>query len=167
MSLRKLLIGAAILAIAVPAAAYGTTNRSSSSSVNYQKLANLYLIHQLEVKWHKAVSKKNLKLAMSIYAPNATFQIGGQTYTGKAQIRQLIAGSAPFKPENHWVSDTPAYKIRATVNGNKGTISFECDYIDVDTRQVVRVVGGDNDVRKIHGKWLIVHETGSTPTLSP
>jgi hypothetical protein len=52
VTLRKLLIGAAILAIVVPAAAYGTTDRSTT--VKNERLANLYLIDQLEVKWHRA-----------------------------------------------------------------------------------------------------------------
>jgi hypothetical protein len=67
MTLRKLLIVGAVLAIAVPAAAHGTTKRSSS--VNVRRLANLYQIDQLEVKWHKATSKKDLALMMSIHGP--------------------------------------------------------------------------------------------------
>jgi len=163
--MRNIVIGAAVAALVLAGAGYGASAARVGPDV--QKLADLYQIDQLEVTWHRAVSKKNLDLAMSIYAPNATFEIAGATYTGKAAIRKLLAGAAPFQPENHWISDTPAYKLRATVHGDRGTIYFECDYIDVDIQKVVRVVGGDNDVRKINGKWLIVHETGTTPTLTP
>ena len=165
MTLRKLLIVGAVLAIAVPAAAHGTTKRSSS--VNVRRLANLYQIDQLEVKWHKATSKKDLALMMSIMAPSVRLQSNGATYVGKAAVQKVFARAAPFQPENRWVSDTPAYKIRATVNGNRGTLYFECHYIDVDTGKVVLAVGGDNDVRKINGKWLFTKLIPSSVILKP
>jgi SnoaL-like domain len=165
VTLRKLLIGAAILAIGVPAAAHART--SLSSGVNYERLANLYLIDQLEVKWHRATSTKDLKLMMSIFAPNVTLQIKGTTFTGKAAVRKVFAQAAPFQLQNHWESDTPAYKIRTTLHGNQGTLYFECHYIDVATGKVVLVVGGDNDVRKINGKWLFTKLISSSPTLKP
>jgi ketosteroid isomerase-like protein len=165
MTLRKLLIGAAILAIVVPAAAHARPNRSTG--VNYQRLANRYLIDQIEVKWHKAASRKDLDLMMSLWAPNATFTFAGQTYRGKAAIRGLFAKAGPFQLQNHWESDTPAYKIRVTVNGNRGTLYFECHYVDVDTGKVAVAVGADQDVRKINGKWLITKGIGSSVTLKP
>jgi ketosteroid isomerase-like protein len=165
MTLRKLLIGAAILAIAVPAAAHARPSRSSG--VNYQRLANRYLIDQIEVTWHKAASKKDLDLMMSLWAPNASFTIAGQTYRGKAAIRGVFAKAGPFQPQNHWESDTPAYKIRVTVDGNRGTLYFECHYVDVDTGKVAIEVGADQDVRKINGKWLITKAIASSVTLKP
>ena len=39
-------------------------------------------------------------------------------------------------PQHHWESDTPSYKIRTTVNGDKATLYFECHYIDVKTGKV-------------------------------
>jgi hypothetical protein len=104
---------------------------------------------------------------MSLWAPNATATVAGKTVTGKAAIRRLFAKSGPFQPQNHWVSDTPAYKIRATVNGNKGTLYFECHYIDVDTGKVAAVVGAHQEVQKINGKWLITNLAASTVTLKP
>jgi hypothetical protein len=163
MTLRKLLMGAAILAIAVPAAAYARPSRSSG--VNYQRLANLYEIDQIERNWHKAASTKNLDLMMSTWARNATATIAGQTYRGKAAIRAFFAKAAPFQLQNHWESDTPAYKIRTTVHGNQGTLYFECHYIDVDTGKVAASVGADQDVRKINGKWLITKLIASSVTL--
>lgn len=165
MTLRKLLIVGAVLVIAVPAGAHATTKRSSS--VNVRRLANLYQIDQLEVKWHKATSKKDLALMMSIMAPNVRLQSNGANYVGKAAVRKVFARAAPFQPQNRWVSDTPAYKIRATVNGNRGTLYFECHFIDADTGKVVLAVGGDNDVRKIHGKWLFTKLIPSSVTLKP
>ena len=165
MTLRKLVVGLAIAAVAVPAAAYSTLQRTSR--VDDHKLAALYQIDRIEVKWHKATSKKNLDAMVALWAPNAVWTIGGKTYRGKAEIRQVLAKAGPFQPQNHWISETPAYKTRATANGNRGTLYFECHYFDVDTNKVVLVAGQTTDVRKINGKWLIVHVASSTPSLKP
>ena len=87
--------------------------------------------------------------------------------TGKAAIRAMFAKAGPFQPQNHWISDTPAYKIRATVNGNRGTLYFECHYIDVDTGTVKSAVAADQQVQKINGKWLITNSATATTTLKP
>jgi hypothetical protein len=165
MRMKKLLVAVALLGLGVLLAGQGAWGQSSGTSA--QRLANLYLIDQLEVKWHRATSKKDLNLMMSLFAPTVTLEIKGTTFTGKAAARQVFAKAAPFQPQNHWESDTPAYKIRTTVNGNRGTIYFECHYVDVDTSKVVLVVGGDNEVRKINGKWLFTKLVLSSPTLKP
>jgi ketosteroid isomerase-like protein len=165
MTLRKLLVLLAVAAVALPAAAYSTLR--NTSRVDEHKLATLYQIEQIEAKWHKATSKKNLNAMMALWAQNAVWTIGGKTYNGKAEIRQVLTKAGPFQPQNHWISETPAYKIRATVNGNRGSLYFECHYIDVDTKQVVLVAGQTNDVRKIGGKWVIVRSASSSPSLKP
>ena len=65
---------------------------------------------------------------MSLWAPNATFTVGpGQYRDGEgADPEHWLTKSKAFEPTNHWVSDTAAYKIRITVNGDKGTLYFEC-----------------------------------------
>ena len=163
--MKKLLIAVMLIALGVLIAGYGAWGKDSS--VSNQKLANLYKIDQIEKTWHKAASKKNLDLMMSLWAPKATATIGGKTYSGKRAIRGVFAKSGPFQPQNHWESDTPAYKIRTTVNGNKGTLYFECHYVDVKTRKVVAVVGADQNVQKIGGKWLITNGASATPSLTP
>ena len=163
--MKKLLIAVMLIALGVLIAGYGAWGKDSS--VSNQKLANLYKIDQIEKTWHKAASKKNLDLMMSLWAPKATFTIAGKTYRGRAAIRQVFAQAGPFQPRNHWESDTPAYKIRITVDGDRGTLYFECHYIDVDTGKVAPAVGGDNDVRKINGKWLFTKLIPSSVTLKP
>jgi hypothetical protein len=165
MRMKKVLIAATLVGLGVLMGGYGAWGKDSGT--NAQKLANLYQIGQIEKTWHKAASKKNLKLMMSLWAQRATFTVSGKTYTGKATIRGLFERSGPFQPQNHWISDTAAYKIRATVNGTKGTLYFECHYIDVDTGKVATAVGADQEVRKINGKWLIVDATAATVTLKP
>ena len=157
------IVGLAALMLAV--SAYGA--RSTSTGASVQKQAALYQIDAIEKVWHKAASTKNLNLMMSIWAPNATATVAGKTVTGKAAIRELLGKAGPFQQQNHWLSDTPAYKIRTTVNGNKGTLYFECHYIDLDTGKVAAVVGADEQVQKLKGKWLITNMAASTATLQP
>jgi ketosteroid isomerase-like protein len=149
------------------AAACGSS-KNSASQQRLQKQADLLAIDQIEKTWHKASSTHDVNLMMSIWAPDATFNLGTETLTGKVQIRNFFTNkAAPFQPGNHWVSDTPAYKIRTTVNGDKGTLYFECDYIDVKTQKVAAVVAADQNVEKINGKWLISNAASATPTLGP
>jgi uncharacterized protein (TIGR02246 family) len=168
---RTLLTGVAIAAAVASLAACGSSGKAGSRSAQLQKEANLYEIDQLEKTWHRAASTHDIDLMMSIWAPNATFTIGGKTSSGKAAIRKVFAAAGPFQPQNHWVSDTPAYKIRTTVNGDKGTLYFECHYIDVRTGRIAAgghaVVGADQDVQKIDGKWLITNSVAASPTLKP
>jgi ketosteroid isomerase-like protein len=156
------------LALAVLALTACGSNGSSASQQALQKQADLLAIDDIEKTWHKASSRHDVDLMMSLWAPDATFNIGTETLTGKAQIRNFfVTKAAPFQPANHWVSDTPAYKIRTTVNGDKGTLYFECHYVDVKTQKVVAVVGADQNVEKIDGKWLITNSAAATPKLSP
>ena len=55
------------------------------------------------------------------------------------------------------------------MNGDKGTLYFECHYVDVKTGKLATVVGADQDVQKIDGKWLITTLVGNTGSsrLSP
>jgi ketosteroid isomerase-like protein len=155
--MRKLLVTVAFIGLGVLIAGNGAWGKSSGTSA--QKLADRYRIDNIEKTWHKAASRKNVDLMMSLWAPRATFTIAGKTYKGRAAIRQVFA--------NHWESDTPAYKVRITVNGDRGTLYFECHYIDVDTQKVAAAVGADQDVRKINGRWLITKAIASSVTLKP
>jgi hypothetical protein len=163
--MKRLLVTIGLIGLGVMIAGHGAWGRASGASA--QKLAELYKIDQIERTWHKAASKKNLDLMMTLWARKATFTIAGRTYRGKAAIRQVFAKAGPFQPQNHWESDTPAYKVRATVNGNKGTLYFECHYVDVDTQKVAAAVGADQDVQKINGRWLITKAVAASVTLKP
>jgi predicted dehydrogenase len=133
-----------------------------------KRQADLYAIEQIEATWHKAASTHDVDLMMSVWAENATFTIGTRQLTGKDQIRAFFATeAAPFKTENNWISETPAYKIRATVNGDNGTLYFECHYVDIATRTVKAVVGSDQEVQRIAGTWLITESVAATPDFVP
>jgi predicted dehydrogenase len=161
---RRLWVAAVVLSIVAGGCA--ATPAADNSDVQHQ--ADLYAIEQIEATWHKAASTHDVDLMMSIWADNATFSLGARQLTGKDQIRAFFTNeAAPFKAENNWISETPAYKIRTTVNGDKGTLYFECHYIDVATRTVKAVVGSDQKVERIGGKWLITESVGATPEFVP
>lgn len=167
MCKRTLSIGGAVCLLILSLAACGGSGTSSADREATQRQADLYAIDQIEKTWHRATSTQNVELMMSLWAPNATFTVGpGQTLVGKKQIRRFWAGAPVFQPENHWVSDTPAYKIRITVNGDRGTLYFECHYVDPNTRRLVAVTGADQQVARIGGRWLITNNVGGTPTLA-
>jgi hypothetical protein len=149
-------------------AACGGSSASSSSEQAIRRQADLYSIAQIERKWHKATSSHNIDLMMSLWAPNATFTVApGQTLTGKEQIRRFWLEAPVFQSENRWVSETPAYKIRSTVNGDRGTLYFECHYVDSKTGKVVKITAADQQVARINGRWLITNNVGASPILSP
>jgi ketosteroid isomerase-like protein len=166
---RTLLAAGVVAALVVPFSAFGSTSRhTSAKSASLQRLANLYQIDQIEVKFHRATSTHNLKLMMSLWAPGAVFDIDQQTLTGKAQIRHWFATeNKAFRPQNHWESDTPTYKMKIHLFGDQATFYFECHYIDPQTSMVVALAGVTHTLQKINGKWLITNSAGSTATLSP
>jgi uncharacterized protein (TIGR02246 family) len=166
--MRTMLIGGALVVAVASLAACGGSGGSSASEQALQRQADLYAIDQIEKTWHRATSTQDVDLMMSLWAPNATLTVGpGQTLTGKKQIRQFWLKAPVFQPENHWVSETPAYKIRITVNGDKGTLYFECHYVDPKTRKVTQYTAADQQVARINGRWLITNHVGATATLRP
>ena len=143
------------------------SKKPSAQSQAVQKNAEHYEIDQIERTWHRASSRQDVDLMMTLWAPDATLSVGTDTYSGKAaQIRKFFETAGPFKPGNHWVSETPAYKIRITASGDKGTLYFECHYVDPKTQKVVSVVGADQNVQRIGGKWLITSSVATPVTLT-
>ena len=165
--MRWLLATGALGLVVASLAACGGSDTSSDAEQTAQREADLYAIDQIEKTWHKATSTQDVELMMTLFAPNATYTVGpGKTFVGTKQIRSFWR-TAPVMHEFHWVSETPAYKIRITVNGDKGTLYFECHYVDPDTKKVVAVVGADQQVARIGGRWLVTNHVGATPELKP
>src|SRR5881394_1308671 len=51
----------------------GLSSGSPAPATDLQKQADLYAIDQIEVKWHKASSTKDVDLMMTLWADDATF----------------------------------------------------------------------------------------------
>ena len=164
--MRKLLIGGALVALVVALSACGGSSASSASEQAQQRQLDVYAISQIERQFHESTSTKDIEEMMSLWTDNATFTYGaGQTATGKDEIRQVWLNSPGWKPGVHWLADHPAYKLRVTVNGDRGTLHFECHFIDVVTEKVAMLTAGTLDVARIDGRWLITNFVGSTAEL--
>ena len=166
--MRTLLIGGALGALVVALVGLRRLERELGFRPgSTQRQADFYAISQIERYFHEAISKKDIDQMVSLFAPNATGTFGpGKTVTGRTQIRQVWLKSKAFKPETHWLSDHPAYKLKVTVDGDRGTLHFECHFIDVDTGKVAAVTAGNLDVARIDGHWLITNFVGSTSELT-
>jgi ketosteroid isomerase-like protein len=167
--MRRLVIGGglAIFLLGLVLAACGGS--SAGSSVDQARLVrDKYEIEQIEKAFHGATSHKDIDQMVGLYAPNATMTVGpGETAVGLDEIRQFwLTKAAPFAPENEWVSDHPAYKLEVTVNGDQGTLHFECHYIDAKTGEVASTTAADFDVARINGKWLITNMVAKTTVLA-
>jgi ketosteroid isomerase-like protein len=162
----RILIGGVLGVLVVSLAACGSSKSASEQAI--QQRADLWSIDQIEKKFHKATSTKDIDLMMSLWAPHATFTYGpGETATGKRQIRQAwLHENKNFRPAFHKVSETLAYKVRITASGDRGTLYFECHYADLKTKKLGPMVGADLDVARINGHWLITSLVGTPVTLT-
>ena len=164
--MRTLLIGGVLATLVFALSACGGSNGSSASDRAMQKEADIYAISQIERSFHEAISKKNINEMAGLFAPHATGTFGpGKTVTGRDQIRTVWLKSKAWEPTTHWLSDHPAYKLKVTVDGDRGTLHFECHFIDVDTGKIAVLTAGNLDLSKIDGKWLITNFVGSTTEL--
>jgi ketosteroid isomerase-like protein len=164
--MRRLLVGAALAALTMALSACGGSSSNSASDGAMQRNSDLYAISQIERSFHEAISKKNIDEMAGLFAPHATGTFRpGQTVSGRDEIRDVWLNSTAWKPETHWLSDHPAYKLKATIDGDRGTLHFECHFVDVDTGKVAAVTAGNLDVAKIDGQWLITNFVGSTSEL--
>jgi ketosteroid isomerase-like protein len=165
--MRKLAIGGALgvfLVSVVLAACSGSGDDPALAEA--QRAQDMWEIDQIEKDFHEATSVKDIEQMMGLYAPNATFTVGGgETAVGVDEIREYWLGSPAFDPSQNWVSSHPAYKLEITVNGDRGTLHFECHFIDAKSEVVAAVTAGDADVAKIDGEWLITNFVGGTTEL--
>jgi ketosteroid isomerase-like protein len=171
--MKRLLLGGVLAVLAFTAilvlalSAGGGSGGRSASERTIEKKAAIYDISQIERSFHEAVSKKNIDEMVGLFAPHATGTFGpGKTVTGKEQIRNVWLKSKAWESGTHWLSDHPAYKLAVTVDGDRGTLHFECHFIDVDTGKIAALTAGNLDVAKIDGKWLITNSAASSPSLT-
>ena len=165
--MRKLMIGGALGIVVLFLAACGDSNSPSAADQALQRKADLYEIQQIEKNFHHAQALQDIDRMMSLWAPNATLTAGpALTAAGVDEIRGFWLESPVFDPANNWVSDHPAYELQVTVNGDRGTLHFECHFVDVGTEEVVLATAADLDVARINGRWLITNLVGSSTTLT-
>jgi uncharacterized protein (TIGR02246 family) len=165
--MRTLVMGGVLAAVVLALTACSGASNLSAADRAVTRDADLYAIDRIEKNFHKSMSTHDIDLMMSLWAPDATFTVGpGQTASGKREIRAYwLQKSKAFRPTTHWISETPAYKVRATANGDRGTLTFECHYIDLNKKNVVVVTAADIEVAKIDGRWLITNMVPGSASL--
>ena len=166
--MRKLLIGGIVAVIVLGLVACGD-DAADPAAEQAQAQSDYWQIDQIEKDFHHATTEKDIDLMMSLYAPNATMTVGpGVTASGLDEIRQFwLEKASTFEPQNHWLSDHPAYKLEITVNGDRGTLHFECHYVDYDTEKLALTTVADLDVARIDGRWLITNMVAGSTSLVP
>jgi hypothetical protein len=168
MRIRRAATAAALaLLVGALSACGGGSHAAGARLAAGEKAIDQLAIMGIERDWHDAETTLNLAKMMSLWAPNATWQLDpAQTLVGKRQIRAFwIKQVFPLARKQHWFSDTATFRIRVGVDGSRGTLYFECHEIDRQTKKVVLIVGQDLDVAKIGGRWLITKSVGSSPTI--
>jgi ketosteroid isomerase-like protein len=157
-------LGIFVLSVVLVACGGSTAGSAGDQSRRFQ---DMWEIDQIEKGFHHATTTKDIDQMVSLFAPTATMTIGtGETASGLDEIRSFwLENAATFEPENEWISDHPAYKLEITVDGDRGTLHFECHYIDAKTGNVVSVTAADMDVARIGGAWLITNMIGGSTVL--
>ncbi len=165
--MRRLLIGSVLGVLIVSLAACGSASGDETTAEMQQKV-DYWEIDQIEKDFHQATTLKDIDLMMSLWAPNATLTTGpASTAAGLDEIKRYwLDESAAFAPETEWISDHPAYKLEITVNGDLGTLHFECHYIGIQTKKTEAVTVADLDVARIDGHWLITNLVGGSTSLT-
>jgi ketosteroid isomerase-like protein len=161
--------GALAVLLVVVAAACGDSGSSSDARQQLQLKADKWEIDSIEKRFHEATTLKDIDLLMSLWAPHATLSIGSElTASGTNEIRRMwLEEGTAFQPGTHLISDHPAYKVRITVSGDRGTLHFECHYVDAETGKMVLATEADLDVARIDGRWLITNMVGGSTELTP
>ena len=142
---------------------------SDAETAALQLKADKYEIEQIEKRFHEATTTKDIDLMVSLWAPNATLTVGPEaTAAGLDEIRRFwLEKSVAFASETTWVSDHPAYKVEITVNGDRGTLHFECHFVNYQTGEIEAITGTDQDVARIDGRWLITNMVAGSTELTP
>lgn len=166
--MRKLLIVGVLGVMVVAFAACGDSGSDAETDA-LQRKADSFEIDSIEKRFHQAMATKDIDQMMSLWAPNATLTIGPElTGAGLDEIRSYwLDESVAFKPETTWVSDHPAYKLEITVNGDRGTLHFECHFVNYETGEMEAVTVADQDVARIDGRWLITNMVAGSTELAP
>ena len=168
--MRRLVIGGAlgVFLLSVVLVACGGSDADSSDTSTGRHFQDMYEIDQIEKDFHKATTTEGHRSdAEPVRAQRDVHGRGRRDRGGRGRDRGILDGevAARSTPTNNWISDHPAYKMVTTVNGDRGTLHFECHFVDPETGAVVAVTAGDADVARIDGQWLITNFVGGTTEL--
>jgi hypothetical protein len=128
------------------------------AQVNGPATADVAQIYQLQAAFHQAKTAQDIELMMSLWTPNATLRVQGDSkspYVGTEQLREFWLHSGSFK--NRRFSLVPSFKTRIVVRNNEASLYFEChDVADYDqpTRTIINDTFLAGTLRHVDGKWV-------------
>lgn len=132
-----------------------------------RKQADVAAIYRLQADFHRATTTKDLELMMSIWAKDAVLSVGDKTYTGKDEIRDFVTTQlGAFKPENQWVALTHSPKIQIAVQGDEGSLNFQCHYADAATKELASMQSAETKVIREGDGWLFKEFVAGPAALS-
>jgi hypothetical protein len=120
-------------------------------------------IYRLQAAFHRAKTRQDLELMMSLWAEEGTLVNQGDInspYVGSDRLRAFWLGSGSFTHRRF--SLVPSYKIQIDLHGHEGSLYFEChdvgDY-DLPTRFIASDTFLAGTVRRIEGSWVFWYMT--------
>jgi hypothetical protein len=173
VEMRKILstvVAAALVSSLLVAVTSGSGAAASDRDNNHHKRvgADVAALHDIQSRFHESVSGGgNIVELMSLWADDATFTAGGTTNRGKDEIRAFFLKSGGFT--HNWVSVSPTFKTRISVDGKTADIYFECHFVAWQANPQVVVTHGtfEGTARKVRGHWLFWHITAGVNPLTP
>ena len=101
--------------------------------------------------------------------PTSVF-IAGEPGTGKEVLARYLhdqspRAAAPFVTVAvaGLATENPGAELFGSED--RGTVHFECHFLDVKTQKVAAVTAGTADLARINNRWLITNFVGSTAEL--
>jgi len=130
----------------------------ATAQVSGPATADVAKIYQLQAAFHLAKTAQDIALMMTLWDPNATLKVQGDSkspYVGTEQLRGFWLNSGSFK--NRRFSLVPSYKTRIAVRDNEASLYFEChDVADYDqpTRNIINDTFLAGTLLNMGGKWV-------------
>ncbi len=133
----------------------GATSEERAQLAEARNEADVAAVYKLQSDFHRATTSKDLELMMSTWAEDAILRVGDKNYTGKEAIRTFVTTQlGAFKPENQWVALTHSPKIQIALQGDQGTLNFQCHYADAATKELASMQSAETKVIREGDKWL-------------
>jgi hypothetical protein len=157
--IRKGAVAAAVgtAAVTIP---WASTAAAKDGGAEGRGRAALGAIYQLQAAFHRAKSHQDIDLMASLWAEDATLQLGGTTYAGRDAVRAFFLASGSWL--HHRISLVPSFKDQIEVRDD-GTayLYFECHDVAltdesamVPAGTVVTHLFNAGRVRPVGGDWL-------------
>jgi hypothetical protein len=163
---RNLMSAALLVACAFGLVALSAAPAGFHEVVGDDASAQVARLHVLHAAYHESVSyngdpldrAEHLDLLKTLFAPDATLTVGGNTFSGRDAVLGWYANSAgPFIQNHNWVALSPAFRTALQPNGNTADIYFQCILVDPATDMVVGKVAFSGTAKKVGGEWVFWH----------